>query len=142
MFNVENIDRSIAFKFIKDNNFELMMNQNTDHPYKFWKDKYIYYGVFDNDVLVAVQIVDEDFGGWSYEKNRIEHSCHLVAMQKIPGTKHGAFNAVLDYFEKLYKDKYIYLEVYVDKLRDMYEGLGFERIFKNNEHFYRKKIYA
>ena len=142
---IKEINRELAYKFILAHHFELMLNrveyyQGKENLYKFWQDKYIYYGIFDNDKLVAIQIVNLNFDGWSYEKNRIKHSCHLIALQKIPNTKHGVFKVVLDYFSNLYKGKYIYLEVYVDKLKTMYESLGFKKVFKNNEHFYKLYI--
>jgi hypothetical protein len=131
---VKEIEKEQAFYFINEHHFELMNN-------KYWSKKYVYYGVFDNDELVAIQIVVPNFPGWSYEKGRIDSSCHLVVLQKTEGTAHGVFRTVLDYFSLLYKGKYIYLEVYVDKLRDMYEGLGFQRVWKSNPHMYKKYIY-
>ena len=143
---VKKIENTTAYEFIDKHHFELMLNRleyynGEGNYYKFWKDKYIYYGVFDSNKLVAIQIVVPNFDGWSYEKNKISGSCRLVVLQKISGTKHGVFKTVLDYFEPLYKNKYIYLEVYVDKLKKMYESLGFEKVFKNNEHMYKKFIY-
>ena len=130
---IKKIEREQAYYFINEHHFELMVN-------KYWSNKYVYYGVFDENELVAIQIVVPEFSGWSYEKNRINGSCHLVTLQKTEGTKHGVFKTILNYFEPLYKGKYIYLEVYIDKLRDMYEGLGFVRVFKNNSHMYKKYI--
>ena len=131
---VREIEKEQAYYFINEHHFELMSN-------KYWSKKHVYYGVFDKDKLVAVQIVVPNFSGWGYEKNRIEGSCHLVVLEKVEGTKHGVFKTVLDYFSPLYKGKYIYLEVYVDKLKEMYEGLGFQRVFKNNPHMYKKLIW-
>ena len=130
---VKEIEKEQASRFINEHHFELMCN-------KYWSERHVYYGVFEGDKLVAVQIVVPDFSGWSYEKDRIDGSCHLVVLQKIEGTAHGVFKTVLDYFSPLYKEKYIYLEVYVDKLRDMYEELGFQKVFKNNSHMYKKYI--
>jgi hypothetical protein len=130
---VKEIEKEQALYFVNEHHFELMLN-------KYWSKKYVYYGVWDDEGLVAIQIVVPNFPGWSYEKGRIDGSCHLVVLQKTEGTAHGVFKTVLDYFSPLYIGKYIYLEVYVDKLRDMYEGLGFVRVFKNNPHMYKKYI--
>lgn len=114
---VEKISEQTAKEFIKQNNFNLFLNsgqEGTKYEFTYRGDQYLWYGVFDNDILVAIQVIK------FLEQDKI----HLVCLQKIPNTPHGVFETVLNYF----KDYSLILEAYHKPLQKMYESFGFTKI--------------
>ena len=114
---VEKISEQVAKEFIKQHNFNLFLNsgqEGTKYEFTYRGDQYSWYGIFDKESLVAIQVIK------ILEDNKI----HLVALQKISTTQHGVFEAVLDYF----KNYTLLLEAYYPGLQKMYENLGFTKV--------------
>ena len=91
MFEVKPITIDQAQDLIRKYKLNYFWNkgyEGTKYEFAYKGDKYEWYGVFEEDVLVAVQVLE-----------RIDdNNLFLTSLQKIPGTGHGVFEAVMNYF--------------------------------------------
>ena len=114
MFEVKPITIDQAQDLIRKYKLNYFWNkgyEGTKYEFAYKGDKYEWYGVFEEDVLVAVQVLE-----------RIDdNNLFLTSLQKIPGTGHGVFEAVMNYFSNYT----LQFKAYDDKLRKMYKKLGF-----------------
>lgn len=119
MFTVHQITKQQAQSFIRTHKLEYFYNEGyegTKYEFSYNNDSYLWYGVFDGDQTVAVQVINV----------LSDTDIELMCIEKIKGIGHGVFETVMDYFS----DKNLHLETFDKKLQKMYEGLGFKKIEK------------
>ena len=117
MFTVTPISIRQARSFIREHQLNYFMNkgyEGTKYEFAYKGRKYKWFGVWNGDRMVAVQVTE----------NPVFGSIHLVCLQKAPGVGKGVFRSIMNYFSNYT----IYFEAYDKKLQKMYKGLGFEQI--------------